>query len=113
MAKVRARPETDTLYLDFFFQGKRCREQTSLVDSTGNRRRLQAVLDRLTKEIKAGTFDYACYFPNSRNAAHFPGYQTGAFSQRGGVIAGQDHLELLSKIAAAHREAGARYGGKT
>ena len=38
MAKVRARPETDTLYLDFFFQGKRCREQTSLADSTGNRR---------------------------------------------------------------------------
>jgi len=71
MAKVRTRPETDTLYLDFFFQGKRCREQTSLVDSTGNRRRLQAVLDRLTKEIRAGTFDYACYFPNSRNAAHF------------------------------------------
>jgi len=71
MAKVRARRETDTLYLDFFFQGKRCREQTSLVDSVGNRRRLQAVLDRLTKEIKAGTFDYAGYFPNSRNAAHF------------------------------------------
>jgi Arm DNA-binding domain len=43
MAKVRTRPETDTLYLDFFFQGKRCREQTSLVDPDAvTRARLRA-----------------------------------------------------------------------
>src|SRR5215467_7279339 len=75
MARVRARPETGALYLDFFFQGKRCREQTALTDTPGNRRRLQVVLDRLMKDIKAGAFDYACYFPNSRNAARFSANQ--------------------------------------
>jgi len=71
MAKVRARPETGTLYLDFFFQGKRCREQTNLPDSTGNRKKLCKILERIEAEITLGTFDYSRYFPNSKFALHF------------------------------------------
>ena len=71
MAKVRARPETGTLYLDFFFQGKRCREQTNLPDSTGNRKKLRKILERLEAEITLGTFDYSRYFPNSKFALRF------------------------------------------
>ena len=62
MARVRARPETGALYLDFFFKGRRCREQTALPDTPANRRRLQAVLDRLMKDVKSGAFDYARFF---------------------------------------------------
>ena len=68
MSKVRARPETGTLYLDFFFQGVRCREQTTLPDTAENRRRVQMLLNRIEKEIKQGTFDYLSTFPNSARA---------------------------------------------
>ena len=71
MAKVRARPETGTLYLDFFFKGKRCREQTNLPDSTGNRKKLCKILERIEAEITLGTFDYFRYFPNSKFALRF------------------------------------------
>jgi integrase len=71
MAKVRARPETGTLYLDFFFKGKRCREQTNLPDSTGNRKKLCKILERIEAEITLGTFDYVRYFPKSKFALRF------------------------------------------
>lgn len=71
MAKVRARPETGTLYLDFFYRGRRCREQTALPDTSENRRKVQALLNRIEKEIAQGTFDYAVTFPNSPRAAVF------------------------------------------
>ncbi len=71
MAKVRARPETGTLYFDFFFRGKRCREQTTLDDTPANRKRLQKVLNTIEAEIKFGTFDYAKSFPGSKNIAKF------------------------------------------
>lgn len=71
MPKVRARPETGTLYLDFFYRGKRCREQTALPDTAENRRKVQALLNRVEKEIKQGTFDYALTFPGSPRAAAF------------------------------------------
>lgn len=69
MAKIRARPETGTLYFDFFFRGKRCREQTTLEDTPANRKRLQKVLNTIEAEIKFGTFDYAKSFPGSKNIA--------------------------------------------
>lgn len=69
MAKIRARKETGRLYMDFFFQGQRCREQTSLEDSLSNRKRLEKLLARIEAEIAAGTFDYLRYFPNSKRAA--------------------------------------------
>lgn len=71
MAKVRARPETGTLYLDFFYRGIRCREQTALPDTTENRRKVQVLLNRIEKEIAQGTFDYAVTFPSSPRASQF------------------------------------------
>jgi integrase len=71
MAKIRARPETGTLYFDFFFRGKRCREQTTLDDTPANRKRLQKILGTIEAEIKLGTFDYAKFFPGSKNIAKF------------------------------------------
>ena len=73
MAKVniRTRPETETLYLDFFFRGTRCREQTALSDTPEHRKRLQALANRIQKEIERGTFDYGAFFPNSAKADLF------------------------------------------
>ena len=71
MAKVRARPETGLLYLDFSYRGVRCREQTALPDTAENRRRVQSLMSRISKEIKRGLFDYAATFPGSARAAEF------------------------------------------
>jgi integrase len=68
MAKVRVRPETGTLYLDFQFQGVRCREQTALADTPGNRRVVEALAKRVDREIAKGCFEYARFFPNSPRA---------------------------------------------
>lgn len=71
MAKVRARPETGTLYLDFFYRGVRCREQTTLVDTAENRKKVQSLLNRIQKEIAQGSFEYAATFPASPRANRF------------------------------------------
>ncbi len=73
MAKVRARPETGNLYLDFFYRGKRCREQTALVDNPANRRMVEALAARIKREMAKGTFDYGTFFPDSPRAAQFDG----------------------------------------
>ena len=71
MAKVRVQPETGTLYLDFFYRGVRCREQTTLEDTAANRRQVESLLRRIEKEIKHGLFDYGATFPNSPRALRF------------------------------------------
>ena len=63
MASIQIRKETGCLILDFYYAGKRCREQTALKDSPANRKRLQKVLDRIEADIAAGTFDYRRFFP--------------------------------------------------
>jgi integrase len=69
MGSIRVRPETGRLQLDFYFRGRRCREQTALVDSPDNRRRLAKLLTRIDAAITLGTFDYQEFFPDSRNAS--------------------------------------------
>lgn len=71
MVKVRVRPETGTLFLDFTYRGTRCREQTALADSVGNRRTLATLVRRLDREMANGTFDYAAFFPDSPRARQF------------------------------------------
>lgn len=71
MAKVRARKETGKLFFDFRYRGVRCREQTLLSDTPANRKKVVAVLQRISAEITLGTFDYRAYFPNSLQAAQF------------------------------------------
>lgn len=68
MGSVRARRESGLLFLDFRYQGQRCREQTMLTDTPGNRKRLEKALQGIEQEIAAGTFDYEQRFPGSKRA---------------------------------------------
>lgn len=67
MGKVRVRKETGKLYLDFFYQGVRCREQTALHDSPANRKKVERLLQRVEAKILLDELDYAEFFPGSRN----------------------------------------------
>ena len=71
MASIRARTDTGMLFIDFRYEGRRCRELTALNDTPSNRKKLQKLLDQIELEISAGTFDYQRYFPNSKRAAKF------------------------------------------
>ncbi|MGR5175800.1 Arm DNA-binding domain-containing protein [Vibrio mediterranei] len=59
------------LFFDFRYKGKRCREYTKLADNTVNRRRAAKLLKVIEAEIVIDRFDYAKYFPSSKNAAKF------------------------------------------
>ena len=59
MGSVRARNETGLLFIDFRWDGKRCREQTNLRDTANNRKKLEKMLVQIESEIKLGRFDYA------------------------------------------------------
>lgn len=78
MASIQIRKETGCLIIDFYYQGKRCREQTALKDTATNRKRLQKALERIEADIAAGTFDYRRFFPGSKNAAKFDSPPVGA-----------------------------------
>lgn len=69
MASIRTRKDNECLFLDFYYRGKRCREQTALESTSANRKRLEKILNKIEEEIRLGTFDYARYFPSSRNVA--------------------------------------------
>ena len=62
MGSIRVRPENGALFMDFKHQGRRLREQTTLPDTSANRKRLQKALDRIETEIALGSFDYAKTF---------------------------------------------------
>lgn len=68
MAKVRVRPETGTLLIDFQYRGVRCREQTALTDTPGNRKLLDGLAKRIDKAMAKGDFEYAAFFPDSPRA---------------------------------------------
>src|SRR5690606_18697446 len=78
MGKVRARKETGKLYLDFMYAGHRCREQTALPDTPVNRKRVNALLQKVEAMILLGDFNYAEYFPDSRNLKKVQANQAGA-----------------------------------
>lgn len=69
MGSIRPQTGTGKLFLDFRYQGQRCREYSDLPDTPANRKRLQKLLDAIEPEIKAGTFEYARYFPTSKRVA--------------------------------------------
>lgn len=54
------------LFLDFRYQGQRCREYTKLTDSKVNRNRTEKLLKKIEAEIIVGAFEYGKYFPNSK-----------------------------------------------
>ena len=71
MGSVRARKSTGKLFMDFRYQGERCREQTLLDDTPANRKKLKKLLERIEAEITLDCFNYAQYFPNSKLATKF------------------------------------------
>jgi len=71
MGSINAKERTGTLFFDFRFRGKRCKEYTKLKDSPANRKKLKKILERIDAEIIIGSFNYGEYFPNSRRAADF------------------------------------------
>jgi len=59
------------LFLDFRYRSVRCREYSKLEDKPANRKRLRTLMERIEAEILLGTFDYAEYFPKSKNGTKF------------------------------------------
>lgn len=84
MAKVVARKETGKLQIDFTYKGVRCREQTALTDTPANRKRVQAVVDKMVAAIKEGRFEYSEFFPGSAMAARFQSAHEPAESKTAG-----------------------------
>src|SRR5690606_11784269 len=87
MAKVRVRPETGMLYLDVFYRGVRCREQTALPDTAETRRRVPSLMSRISRESKQGRCAYAATSPGSPRAAKFaasPAAVVGTFPTMAG-----------------------------
>lgn len=71
MVKVRTRPESGNLYLDFSYRGNRFREQTALADTPQNRKVLERLAIRIDRDIAKGRFEYSTYFPDSPRCAVF------------------------------------------
>ncbi|PPD52355.1 MAG: site-specific integrase [Methylotenera sp.] len=66
MGSIRTRSDNGLLFFDFRFKNQRCREQTLLEDTKSNRKKMEALLQRIEEEISNGTFEYLKYFPNSK-----------------------------------------------
>jgi integrase len=66
MSSIRNRADNNLLFFDFRLAGTRFREQTLLIDTPANRKKLQKVLDKIEAEIGDSSFVYANYFPNSK-----------------------------------------------
>lgn len=91
MAKVRVRPETGHLFLDFHVRGVRCREQTSLPDTPVNRRTVEALAARIRRETAKGTFEYRTFFPNSPRAGQFDNLPESDGARSSGDSASDGH----------------------
>jgi integrase len=61
MASLRAK--RGFLFIDFRWQGVRCRESTKREDTPANRAELRRLARQIDGEIAAGTFIYARFFP--------------------------------------------------
>ncbi len=97
MGSIRARKETGHLFFDFTYRGVRCREQTTLPDTPGNRRMAETVLGKLEKSIKLGTFVYSEFFPTSPKAEKFDHSAAVAKRDHWEANCQDDHLTPLFK----------------
>jgi integrase len=102
MGKIRARKETGKLYLDFMCQGHRCREQTALPDTSANRKRVEALLQKVEAKILLGAFDYAEQFPDSRNLQKIKG--ANAVTAPGGSSGSEDATQNQTPLFADFAE---------
>lgn len=71
MGSIRSTNNSNLLFIDFRYQGQRCREYTALPDTSANRKRLLKILGEIEMEISSGTFVYRRHFPNSNMAGRF------------------------------------------
>jgi integrase len=71
MVNVRVRHDTQSLFLDFRYQGIRCREQTALRDTPANRSRVEQLAARIAHEMAKGCFVYSAHFPAGSKRAAF------------------------------------------
>ncbi|MBU2869742.1 site-specific integrase [Colwellia sp. E2M01] len=71
MASISVRKDTQKLFFNFTYLGKRCREQTHFVDNVANRKQLEKQLAQIEAEIRAGVFNYAEHFPRSKKLVEF------------------------------------------
>lgn len=83
MASINAR--RGKLVVDFRYLGIRCREQTILDDTAGNRRKLKKLMEQLEAEMKLGTFEYAKYFPKSPRAEQMSNRKEGIQTLQSGM----------------------------
>lgn len=83
------------LFVDFRYQGVRCREQTALADTQTNRRKLQKLLNKIEADVRLGCFVYSECFPGSSKALHFA---------KQDVIARRQKAEMLGKYEVASNE---------
>ena len=68
MASVNAK--NGKLFIDFRWRGKRRRSYTAFQDTPANRNRLEKVVRKIERDIKAGTFEYTRYFREGAASAH-------------------------------------------
>ncbi|NBB81022.1 MAG: DUF3596 domain-containing protein [Verrucomicrobia bacterium] len=99
MGKVRVKKETGRLYLDFMYQGVRCREFTSLTDTAANRRRVQALMDKVDREIALGKFNFRETFPGSPRADRFDTVDGPAGGGLGSAKGQVDHTPRFRTFA--------------
>ncbi|GAD89545.1 hypothetical protein VHA01S_021_00390 [Vibrio halioticoli NBRC 102217] len=83
------------LFIDFRYQGIRCREQTMLSDTQANRRKLQKLLNQIDADIRLGCFVYSECFPCSQKVNKFVKID---------AIAKQHKAEILGKYELASNE---------
>jgi len=94
MASINARKDTGKLYFDFRYRNVRCREQTDLKDTPANRKRMQAVLERIQASILLGNFTYKEMFPNSSMLKKIDATETANLREDDQVPFFQDFAEL-------------------
>jgi len=69
------------LFFDFYYNGVRCREYTELNNTPENLKLMNDAIRRIDSEIRLGTFNYAKYFPESKNKSNF----SAEDSESGGI----------------------------
>lgn len=70
MASVNAK--NGKLFIDFRWRGKRRRRYTAFQDTPANRNRLEKVVRKIERDIKAGTFEDTRYFRGGAASAYSP-----------------------------------------
>ena len=84
------------LYMDFRYQGIRCREQTLLPDTYSNKQILQKTLKQLEADMKLGTFVYADYFPSSSRVDQFLAFDLSARENKAKLH--RDYFDTLGAL---------------